>query len=153
MFNPSVALQLNGPQTKGSLVEKKKGARCCSVAGRTKWSGFPCNPLNHESKRSDKKNYSYTPPPGKRQAGFCRPKKILPSFQFYIITKRPLAATTASILHKKISDFFFYSSSKRDSPCLAPIADIKNMLHAADFFFYKPPRHLKANPPPSRFDC
>lgn len=42
MFNPSVALQLNGPQTKGSLVKKEeKEPGCSSVAGRTKVERVP----------------------------------------------------------------------------------------------------------------
>lgn len=49
MFNPSVALQLNGEET------GEKSPRCSSVAGRTKWSGLPVymyvkKKLNHESK-------------------------------------------------------------------------------------------------------
>lgn len=115
MFNPSVA-----PELKRSAEARARGGRKSprrsSASGRTKSSGLPGTP-NHEPKRSDKRNYSYAPPPGKRQTGFCRRRfeKILPSFQFYIITKRPLAAATASILHKtpRMICCFFFSSNAR----------------------------------------
>lgn len=47
-----------------------------------------------------------------------------------------------------------HSSSRSVRPCLAPVADIKNMLHAADIKIFEmshkaPPRHLKAHPPVS----
>lgn len=115
MFNPSVA-----PELKRSAEARARGGRKSprrsSASGRTKSSGLPGTP-NHEPKRTDKRNYSYAPPPGKRQTGFCRRRfeKILPSFQFYIITKRPLAAATASILHKtpRMICCFFFSSNAR----------------------------------------
>lgn len=80
-----------------------------------------------------------------KQASVDRKKSFLP---FSFISLRNVLSRPQSCTKK--SDVF-YSSSKRDSPCLAPIADIKTMLHAADFSFSKPARHLKANPPPSRF--
>lgn len=102
MFNPSVALELNGPRAR-----KKRSAphlRCSSVAGRTKSRAGPQYPPNHESNRSDQKegekNYSYTPPPGKTtgsQASVGGLKKSFLPFSF--LSLRNVLWRLLSIMH------------------------------------------------------
>lgn len=109
------------------------------------------------SQKTRKKNYSHTPPPGTRQAGDCRRRleKILPSFQFYIITKRPLAATTSSIFAQNVSERVFLAKQnaqlKQKSLSGADSWHKEYVACCRSLFFLsasnKPARHLNASPP------
>lgn len=135
MFNPSVALELNGPRTKGSLkkMNKTPGAPPWQGGQKKKSSGLPLNPrIMSQTVQTRKTILALRHQEKDKQASVegGLKKSFLP-FSFISlrnVLSRPQQPQSCT---KKTSDRvwgFFFNASKSDSLRLAPITAIKTML-------------------------